>query len=56
MKENDPQEQWEFFVAKLMQTTPTPNRFVLTEEQLVQIAMEENLSIAQGICFASLSS
>jgi hypothetical protein len=32
-----------------MQTTKIPDKFKLTEEQLIQIAMEENISIADGI-------
>ncbi len=43
-------EQLPDYVEKLMQTTEIPDKFKLTEKQLVQIAMGENMSIAQGIC------
>ena len=51
MQENDSEEQWQTYVEKLMRTTQMPDKFLFTEEQLVQIAMEENISISQGNCF-----
>ncbi len=49
LKQDLPKEQWHAYVQKLMQTTEVPDKFRLTEEQLIQIATEENISIAQGI-------
>lgn len=48
MQEDDSEEQWQTYVEKLMRTTQIPDKFLFTEEQLVQIAMEENISISQG--------
>jgi hypothetical protein len=46
-----PTDQLQVYVTKLMQITDIPDKFLLTEEQLVQIAIEEDISIAQGTCF-----
>jgi hypothetical protein len=43
-------DQLQVYVKQLIQTTEIPDKFILTEEQLVQIAIEENISLAQGIC------
>ncbi len=49
MKQDHSKEQWQAYVKKLMETTEISDKFLLTEEQLVQIAIEENISIEQGI-------
>jgi hypothetical protein len=49
LKQNLPKEQWQVYIEKLVKTTDAPDKFLLTEEQLVQIAIEENISIAEGI-------
>jgi hypothetical protein len=50
LKQGFPREQLQVVVKNLMQTTKIPHKFILTEEQLVQIAVENDISIAQGIC------
>jgi len=50
LKQGLPREQLQIFIKTLMQTTEIPGKFILTEEQLVQIAIENDISIAKGIC------
>lgn len=50
LKQNFSYDQLQTYVKELIETNKLPNRFVLTDEQLVRIAIEENISLAESIC------
>ncbi|UJR22823.1 hypothetical protein I4U23_025853 [Adineta vaga] len=47
LKQNLSMEPTHLYLEKLIQTTEVTDRFQLTEEQLIQIAFEENIQIAE---------
>lgn len=52
MKQGFSSDQLQHYVKKLIQTAKIPDKLILTKEQLVQIIVEEDISLAEGICFA----
>ena len=48
LKQGVPPEHLQSHLAQLIPTVGVPDKFELTAEQLVQIAIRENVSIAQS--------
>jgi hypothetical protein len=49
LKQDLPTEKLQVYIEELMKTTKIPDKFKLTEEQLIQIAIEDNISMTDGI-------